>query len=72
MPLMNFIYSYDQGGGSFPSLHCAAAVVVTTFGTRLFPQWRIPLLLLLIAVLLSTVIFHFIIQLTLWWALSPV
>ena len=61
IPLMNFIYSYDQGGGSFPSLHCAAAVVVTTFGARLFPQCRIPLLLFLIAVLLSTVIcaFHY-------------
>ena len=58
---MNFIYSFDQGGGSFPSLHCAAAVVVTTFGARLFPKWRIPLFLFLIAVLLSTVIcaFHY-------------
>ena len=65
MPLMNFIYSYDQGGGSFPSLHCAATAVVTTFGASLFPQWRIPLLLFLIAILLSTVIFAFFIQLTL-------
>ncbi len=61
IPIMNFIYSFDQGGGSFPSLHCAAAVVVTTFGARLFPKWRIPLFLFLIAVLLSTVIcaFHY-------------
>ena len=57
--LMNFIYSYDQGGGSFPGLHCTAAAVVTTFGARLFPQCRIPLLLFLIAVLLYTVIFAF-------------
>ena len=61
MPLMNFIYSYDQGGGSFPSLHCASTAVVTTFGASLSTQWRIPLLLFLIAVLLSTVIcaFHY-------------
>ena len=65
MPLMNFIYSYDQGGGPFHSLHCAATAVVTTFWTSLFIQWRIPLLLFLIAVLLYTVIFAFFIQLTL-------
>ena len=59
MPLMNFIYYYDQGGGSFPSLHCAAAALVTTFWARLFPQWQTPLLLFLITVLLSTVIFAF-------------
>ena len=65
MPLMNFIYSYDQRGGSFPSLHCASTAVVTTFGASLFSQWRIPLLLFLIAVLLYTVIFAFFIQLPL-------
>ena len=65
MPLMNFIYSYDQGGGSFHGLHCAATAVVTTFGASLSTQWRIPLLLFLIALLLYTVIFEFFIQLTL-------
>ena len=65
MPLMNFIYSYDQGGGSFHGLHCTATAVVTTFGASLSTQWRIPLLLFLIAVLLSIVIFEFFIQLTL-------
>ena len=65
MPLMNFIYSYDQGGGSFPILHSAATAVVTTFGASLSTQWRIPLLLFLIALLLYTVIFEFFIQLTL-------
>ena len=65
MPLMNFIYSYNQRGRSFHSLHCAATAVVTTFGASLFSQWRIPLLLFLIAVLLYTVIFEFFIQLTL-------
>ena len=65
MPLMNFIYSYDHGGGAFPSLHCASTAVVTTFGASLSTQWRIPLLLFLIALLLYTVIFEFFIQLTL-------
>ncbi|RMF11136.1 MAG: phosphatase PAP2 family protein, partial [Candidatus Neomarinimicrobiota bacterium] len=54
--LMNWVYrTFDQGGGAFPSIHSAAAVVLVAYGSRLFPAWRAGLLTFLILLLLATV-----------------
>ncbi len=65
IPLMNWIYAnLDRGGGAFPSLHAAAAVIMTFFAIRFFPRWKYPLLLFLAAILTATVAgsFHYVID----------
>jgi membrane-associated phospholipid phosphatase len=62
IPVMNLIYgNMDQGGGAFPSLHAAGALIASLFACRFFPRWKLPILLFLIAVLVSTVAcsFHY-------------
>ncbi|GIT74677.1 MAG: hypothetical protein Ct9H300mP29_6710 [Candidatus Neomarinimicrobiota bacterium] len=66
IPLMNFIYFFDQGGGSFPSLHCAAAVVVTTFGAA-FPSLADTFIIVLDCrlIIYSDLCFHY--PIDIWW-----
>jgi membrane-associated phospholipid phosphatase len=62
IPVMNLIYgNMDQGGGAFPSLHAAGAVIANLFACRFFPRWKLPIRLFLIGVLVSTVAcsFHY-------------
>jgi len=55
IPIMDFIYyNVDKGGGAFPSLHSAAVLVVSIFGARMFPKWKIPIYLFCAGVLFST------------------
>jgi membrane-associated phospholipid phosphatase len=55
IPIMDFIYNnIDKGGGAFPSLHSAAVVIVSVFGGKMFPKWKIPIYLFCAAVLFST------------------
>ena len=62
IPVMNLIYgNMDQGGGAFPSLHAAGAVMASLFACRFFPRWKLPILFFLMGVLVSTVAcsFHY-------------
>jgi len=62
IPVMNWIYrNLDNGGGAFPSLHSSAALIVVWYATRFFPAWKLPLILFLGLVLVSTVVgsFHY-------------
>ncbi|MFQ6612613.1 MAG: phosphatase PAP2 family protein [Fidelibacterota bacterium] len=54
--IMNFIYSIvPVYGGAFPSLHAAAAVVMTAYASLFFPRWKYPLILFLFSILVATV-----------------
>jgi membrane-associated phospholipid phosphatase len=62
IPVMEWIYAHiDQGGGAFPSLHAAAAVIMIRFAVQEFPAWKYPLLLFLASILVATVAcsFHY-------------
>ncbi len=54
--IMNWIYqTFDRGGGAFPSIHAAASVVMTWYGSRFFPRWKPFFVVLLCAILTATV-----------------
>ncbi len=56
IPAMNWIYStLDQGGGAFPSLHVAAAFVMTRYSIRFFPKKQFVLILYFILIAFSTI-----------------
>lgn len=65
IPIMNWIYqNLDMGGGAFPSLHAAAAVVMTLYNNTFFPRWRWLFLLYLLLILAAAVIcsFHYVVD----------
>jgi len=56
IPAMNWIYTtLDQGGGAFPSLHVAAAFVMTRYSIRFFPKKQWVLILYFILIAFSTI-----------------
>ena len=63
IPVMNFIYgSLDAGGGgAFPSIHVAAAVVLCLFASSFFPKYRFLIVLFTLGILASTIVgaFHY-------------
>lgn len=62
IPAMNWIYStFDRGGGAFPSLHVAAALVMVHYANRFFIKRYYLLHIYFILISVSTVIcsFHY-------------
>ncbi len=54
--LMDWVYrTFDRGGGAFPSIHSAAAVVMAAYGQRFFPRKSWFFYALLAAILIATV-----------------
>lgn len=67
IPAMNWIYqNLDSGGGAFPSLHVAAAMVLFYFSRNFFPRLQPVMALFTLSVLVSTVAdaFHYPVDVT--------
>jgi len=61
IPLMNLIYHLDAGGGAFPSLHVAGALITTQYAKIFLPKLKILWSAAFIAISFSTFIcsFHY-------------
>ncbi|MFQ6678806.1 MAG: phosphatase PAP2 family protein [Fidelibacterota bacterium] len=54
IPLMDFIYQLDAGGGAFPSLHVAGALITTLYANKFLPKLKPIWIIAFVAIAFST------------------